>query len=276
MKIATYNVNGVNGRLPVLLRWLGETAPDIVCLQELKAPQEKFPEKAIADAGYHALWHGQKSWNGVAILSRKGEIREVRRALPGDLEDVHSRYIEAVIDGICIGCLYLPNGNPAPGPKFDYKLGWFKRLTEHAAGFLPPVNPWYWQATITSCPPNSMFTNPSVGWMMHCSGPKHARLSKHWLHRVGRMQYENCTRRRRFIRFGIISVMPIPATQVYVLIISCLARPSANASRLPGWTARCVDGKKQATMPRYGLNWLANKVSYSDRWYIRELRIILA
>jgi exodeoxyribonuclease-3 len=133
MKIATYNVNGVNGRLPVLLRWLKETAPDIVCLQELKAPDEKFPIEAIREAGYDAVWHGQKSWNGVAILSRVYEIKEVRRVLPGDPEDLHSRYIEAVINGIVIGCLYLPNGNPAPGPKFDYKLDWFKRFTVHAA-----------------------------------------------------------------------------------------------------------------------------------------------
>ena len=136
MKIATYNVNGVNGRLPVLLRWLEETTPDIVCLQELKAPQEKFPEQAIKDAGYNAIWHGQKSWNGVAILTRNLDIEEVRRALPGDPEDVHSRYIEAKINGLIIGCLYLPNGNPAPGPKFDYKLDWFKRFTAHAQTLL--------------------------------------------------------------------------------------------------------------------------------------------
>lgn len=135
MKIATYNVNGVNGRLPVLLRWLRETQPDVVCLQELKAPQEKFPLQAINDMGYHAIWHGQKSWNGVAILSRT-EIKELRTGLPGDPEDLHSRYIEAFINGIVIGCLYLPNGNPAPGPKFDYKLAWFERLNLHAAGLL--------------------------------------------------------------------------------------------------------------------------------------------
>ncbi|MCW3127712.1 MAG: xthA [Bacteroidetes bacterium] len=136
MKIATYNVNGVNGRLPVLLHWLAESKPDVACLQELKAPEEKFPLQAINDAGYHAIWHGQKSWNGVAILSRSKHIQEVRRALPGDPEDLHSRYIEAIVDNILIGCLYLPNGNPAPGPKFDYKLGWFKRLQEHAAKLL--------------------------------------------------------------------------------------------------------------------------------------------
>lgn len=141
MKIATYNVNGVNGRLPVLLRWLEESKPDVVCLQELKAPQEKFPEAAINDAGYHAIWHGQKSWNGVAILSRNEQPKEIRRALPGDPEDSHSRYIEANVKGLVIGCLYLPNGNPAPGPKFDYKLQWFKRLTSHAADLLNSCKP---------------------------------------------------------------------------------------------------------------------------------------
>lgn len=132
MKIATYNVNGINARLPVLLRWLEESQPDVACLQELKAPQEKFPLQAIRDAGYHPIWHGQKSWNGVAILAKRGEPVEVRRALPGDLEDVHSRYMEAAVNGVLIGCLYLPNGNPAPGPKFDYKLRWFDRLLNHA------------------------------------------------------------------------------------------------------------------------------------------------
>jgi len=136
MKIATYNVNGINGRLPVLLRWLNEAAPDIVCLQELKAPDEKFPHAAIVAAGYRAIWHGQKSWNGVAMLSRVGEPHETRRGLPDDADDGHSRYIEAAINGILIGGLYLPNGNPRPGPKFDYKLTWFDRLITHAAGLI--------------------------------------------------------------------------------------------------------------------------------------------
>ena len=122
MRIATFNVNGVNGRLPVLLEWLAATSPDVACLQELKSPDERFPEAALEQAGYGAIWHGQKSWNGVAILARGTEPQEVRRALPGDPEDVHSRYIEATVHGVTIGCLYLPNGNPAPGPKFDYKL----------------------------------------------------------------------------------------------------------------------------------------------------------
>lgn len=141
MKIATYNVNGVNGRLPVLLRWLEETQPDVACLQELKAPNEKFPEQAILDAGYRAIWHGQKSWNGVAILSRKHDIREISRVLPGDPADEHSRYIEAMVNGIHIACLYLPNGNPAPGPKFDYKLGWFERLRLRAKELLETKTP---------------------------------------------------------------------------------------------------------------------------------------
>jgi exodeoxyribonuclease-3 len=136
MRIATFNVNGVNGRLPVLLRWLKEFAPDVVCLQELKAPEDRFPELAIREAGYGAIWHGQKSWNGVAILAKGVNPIETRRGLPGDPDDAHSRYIEAAVRGVIIGCLYLPNGNPAPGPKFDYKLRWFERLAVHAAELL--------------------------------------------------------------------------------------------------------------------------------------------
>lgn len=136
MKVASYNVNGINGRLPVLLRWLKEAKPDIVCLQELKTTSDKFPLAEISKAGYKAIWHGQKSWNGVAILSRKEELNELRRTLPGDPSDTHSRYIEAVVHQMVIGCIYLPNGNPYPGPKFDYKLKWFKRLTAHAKKLL--------------------------------------------------------------------------------------------------------------------------------------------
>jgi exodeoxyribonuclease-3 len=133
MRIATFNVNGITSRLPALLAWLDEQRPDAVCLQELKAPQEKFPEAAIKEAGYEAVWHGQKSWNGVAILARGKAPIEVGRGLPGDPDDEQSRYIEAVVDGVLIAGLYLPNGNPAPGPKFDYKLKWFERLITHAA-----------------------------------------------------------------------------------------------------------------------------------------------
>jgi exodeoxyribonuclease-3 len=136
MRIATFNVNSINARLPNLLRWLDETGPDVVCLQELKAPQEKFPEEAIRAAGYGVVWHGQKSWNGVAILARGADPVEITRALPGDPDDLHSRYLEATTHGLIVGCLYLPNGNPAPGPKFDYKLRWLERLIVHAAALV--------------------------------------------------------------------------------------------------------------------------------------------
>lgn len=132
MKIATYNVNGINGRLDILLRWLKEDRPDVVCLQELKATDDKFPSRDIEKAGYRAIWHGQKSWNGVAILARGQQPHLTRKGLPGDPEDNHSRYIEAAVEGILIGGLYLPNGNPAPVPKWDYKLRWFRRLHKYA------------------------------------------------------------------------------------------------------------------------------------------------
>ena len=141
MKIATYNVNGIGARFPVLLRWLVESQPDVACLQELKAPDEKFPLAAIEAAGYGAVWHGQKSYNGVAILARGGMPIERRRGLPGDPDDSHSRYIEARFAGLVVACLYLPNGNPAPGLKFSYKLRWFERLTAHAAELLSSGQP---------------------------------------------------------------------------------------------------------------------------------------
>ncbi len=133
MKIATFNVNGINGRLPRLLEWLAETPPDVACLQELKTSDATFPARRSSDAGYGAVWHGQKGFNGVAILAQGAQPVERRRGLPGDPDDTHSRYLEAAVDGIVVASIYLPNGNPQPGPKFDYKLAWFERLIEHAA-----------------------------------------------------------------------------------------------------------------------------------------------
>jgi exodeoxyribonuclease III len=132
VKIATLNINNINHRLPNLLAWLKSAKPDVVCLQELKAVQDAFPEKELGKLGYKAVWSGQKSWNGVAILSKKADPVVTRTSLPGDPSDKQSRYIEAAVSGILIGCIYLPNGNPQPGPKFDYKLAWFERLIKHA------------------------------------------------------------------------------------------------------------------------------------------------
>ena len=141
LRIASYNINGITSRLEILLRWLSEFEPDIVGLQELKTLDERFPQKELESAGYASIWHGQKSWNGVALLSRVGEPVETRRGLPGDPEDRHSRYIEAAVCGLLIGNLYLPNGNPWPGPKFDYKLAWMDRLHLHAAELLASGTP---------------------------------------------------------------------------------------------------------------------------------------
>jgi exodeoxyribonuclease-3 len=132
MKITTFNVNGINGRLPLLLDWLAEAAPDVACLQELKAPDDKFPAAAIERAGYGAIWHGQSRWNGVAILAKGCEPIETRRGLAGDPDDMHSRYIEAAVAGVLVGCLYLPNGNPVGSAKFAYKLAWMERLIARA------------------------------------------------------------------------------------------------------------------------------------------------
>lgn len=136
MKIATYNVNGIKARLPRLIEWLDETRPDIACLQELKSSDETFPEREVRDAGYGAVWHGQKGFNGVAILARDFDPVEVRRGLEGEPEDEHSRYIEADVQGLRVASIYLPNGNPQPGPKFDYKLRWLARLRQRATQIL--------------------------------------------------------------------------------------------------------------------------------------------
>ena len=141
MKIATFNVNGIKTRLPHLLQWLAREQPDVACLQELKALDGSFPRSELLEAGYHSVWKGQRSWNGVAILSRGIEPVEIRRELPGDPSDEHSRYLECAVDGIVVACLYLPNGNPQPGPKFDYKLAWFERFIKHARSLYKSGHP---------------------------------------------------------------------------------------------------------------------------------------
>ncbi len=141
MRIATYNINGIKARLPRLLEWLQETQPDVACLQEIKTQDEGFPAAEFERIGYGAIWHGQKSFNGVAILARNAQPVETHRGLPGDPDDEQSRYLEADVGGVRIASIYLPNGNPLPGPKFDYKLGWMKRLQAHAASLLVAETP---------------------------------------------------------------------------------------------------------------------------------------
>ena len=141
LKVATFNVNGIGTRLPHLLQWLDKEQPDVACLQELKAIDTKFPRLDLEKAGYGSIWQGQQSWNGVAILAKDADPVETHRGLPGDPDDKHSRYLEAAVHGIIVACLYLPNGNPQPGPKFDYKLKWFERLIERAQSLYASGHP---------------------------------------------------------------------------------------------------------------------------------------
>ncbi len=139
IELATFNINGVRSRLTQLLDWLDKEAPDVVCLQELKSAA--FPAAELAEAGYGAIWNAERSWNGVAILAKGAPIVETRRALPGAAGDTQSRYLEAAVHGMLIACVYLPNGNPQPGPKFQYKLAWFERLIAHAQSLFDSGHP---------------------------------------------------------------------------------------------------------------------------------------
>src|SRR5580700_3584632 len=136
LKIATFNINNINKRLHNLTAWLRRAQPDVVCLQELKVEQRAFPESALRELGYRAVWLGERSWNGVAILARECDPVLTRSGLPGNADDRQARYIEAAVNGVLITSIYLPNGNPQPGPKFDYKLAWFERLIDHAREFM--------------------------------------------------------------------------------------------------------------------------------------------
>jgi exodeoxyribonuclease-3 len=136
VKIASFNINNIRRRLDILLAWLAAAKPDVVCVQELKARDRELPISAIEAAGYGGVWRGEATWNGVAILARGAEPVLTRDALPGDPGDTQSRYIEAAVGGVLIASLYAPNGNPQPGPKFDYKLAWHERFRRHAAELL--------------------------------------------------------------------------------------------------------------------------------------------
>ena len=162
LRIATYNVNGVNGRLPRLLEWLAETAPDVACLQELKTDDTKFPIAALRDAGYDAIWHGQRAFHGVAILARGERPVEIRRGLPGDASDLHTRYLEARAKGLVVASIYLPNGNPWPSPNFDYKLRWFARFLRHAQALSESREPTVLAGDLNVVPTDFDIYNP--GW----------------------------------------------------------------------------------------------------------------
>ena len=177
MRIATYNINNVNKRFQNLLSWLAETEPDIVCLQELKAGQADFPAETLAQLGYGAVWSGERSWNGVAILARGADPVVTRRSLPGDPADRQARYIEAAINGVLIASIYLPNGNPQPGPKFAYKLAWFERLINHAAGLVQAGVPAVLAGDFNVVPtPRDIYSNVPF-WVTRSFNPRAATLS---------------------------------------------------------------------------------------------------
>jgi exodeoxyribonuclease III len=205
MKIATFNINDVNRRLPNLLRWLQAAEPDVVCLQELKATDAGFPEAAIRDAGYGAVWRGQKTWNGVAILARNASPVLIRDELPGDRDDTQSRYIEAAVNGVLVACIYLPNGNPQPGPKFDYKLAWFERLIAHAAELYAIDVPAVLAGDYNVVPTTRTSTRPSPGRRMRCCSPRAGRPFGAFWTRAGPMRSARFIPRSRCTRSGTTS-----------------------------------------------------------------------
>lgn len=221
MKIATFNINGINGRLPVLLRWLEEEQPDIVCLQELKAQAHKFPQRELSNAGYNAVWHGQKMWNGVAILARGTQIEEVRNTLPGDPADDHSRYIEAIVGRMLICCLYLPNGNPASGPKFDYKLAWFKRLKKHARYLLSEELPVVLAADYNVIPTELDVYKPERWADNALYSHRPAKPTKSWSVRDGKTRSVTFIPMKGFTLSGTICAMPMAGMQAFGWIIFC-------------------------------------------------------
>lgn len=255
MKIATYNVNGVNGRLPVLLRWLAEAEPDIVVLQELKAPQSNFPAAAMRDLGYDAIWHGQKSWNGVAILSRVGSIHETRRGLPDDPDPSQSRYIEAAVNGILIGGLYLPNGNPRPGPKFDYKLAWFERLIAHGGELMASGLPVMLLGDFNIMPTDLDVYKPERWRDDALFAPEvrdaYARLlAQGWTDAL-----RTSIPARRSTPSGIICAVPMAAMLGCASTICCSARRWPRGSLRLKSMPMCAVGKRPAIMRRCGSSW---------------------
>jgi exodeoxyribonuclease-3 len=221
MKIATLNINNVNKRLPNLLAWLKSARPDIVCLQELKCTDKEFPVGAIKKAGYHAVWRGQKTWNGVAILSRNAEPVITCKPLPGDAADDQARYIEAAVDGLLVGCIYLPNGNPQPGPKFEYKLAWFRRLQAHGRKLLSAKIPVV-LAGDYNVAPTELDIYPTKSWdddalIQPESRAAYAKLAS----RAGQIVCENSIPTHESIRSGTICGIAGSAMPGSALTTSC-------------------------------------------------------
>ena len=201
MKIAGFNINNINRRLGNLLSWLRETAPDIVCLQELKAADTEFPAEALRQTGYHAVWRGEKRWNGVAILARWAPV-VTRTDLPGDVSDGQCRYLEAAVNGVLVASIYAPNGNPQPGPKFDYKLAWLKRLNAHAAELYATGAPSCWREITTWCPPISTSIRRSLGIATPCCSRRAARRMGAFSCKAGPTPFARSIPKNRCTRFG--------------------------------------------------------------------------
>jgi exodeoxyribonuclease III len=202
MKIASFNINDINGRLSNLLGWLREAEPDIVCLQELKAADTEFPAGAIRQAGYHAAWRGEKRWNGVAIHARWAPV-VTRTDLPGDASDRQCRYLEAAVNGVLVASIYAPNGNPQPGPKFDYKLAWLKRLNAHAANSARLERLSCWREIIMWYRQTSTSIQRSLGIATPCcsrrAGPPISAFSR----RAGPTPFARSIPKSRCTRSGI-------------------------------------------------------------------------
>ena len=207
MKIATFNINNINKRLDNFIEWLRAEKPDVACLQELKATDAEFPIDAIQREGYHAAWQGQRSWNGIAILARGSEPVVTRTALPGDPADTQSRYLEAAVNGVLIGTLYAPNGNPQPGPKFKYKLAWMERLVSHASELYPLDAPVVLAGDYNVVPTDADIY-PTKSYNDNALvQPQPRALFRSLLDQAGSMPFAPCTPTRRCIPFGITRVI---------------------------------------------------------------------
>lgn len=252
LKIATFNVNGIQTRLAALLAWLEREAPDIVCLQELKTPDAHFPAAALEKAGYGAIWQGQSAWNGVAILARDSQPLEVRRGLPGNASDPHSRYLEAAVDGLLVASLYLPNGNPQPGPKFDYKLAWFEHLIRHAAELMESGHPVVLAGDFNVVPSDFDITTPAPGKRTPCSSRSPASASSASCGRAGWTRYASVSPTGASIPSGTTSASTGNATPGCASTTCCSAPAWRTTWKTPGWIAGCAARSTPATTRRPG------------------------